>query len=340
MTPASEYWDVTPERFAQDVRTLGQPAILRGLVADWPIVRANLDSELGAVEYLARHDIQSDLEFVSAAPGWQGRFHYTPDMLAFTFERHRARYRDFLDILGAAAATPHPRAIAIQSLDLETYFPGFVVAHQMSLVPADVAPRVWIGNRVKVAIHNDPVENIACVVAGRRRFTLFPPDQIGNLYLGPLHVTPAGTPISMVDLIDPDLERYPRFRTALRVAQVADLEPGDALYIPYQWYHHVESLDSINVLVNYWWSRALTAFSEPWEALVHALGTIGQLSSAQRSAWKSAFDYYVFKTSGDPGAHLPEFTRGLLGEMSASDLEKVRAMLVVSLSRGNSRSMS
>ncbi|MFX6149073.1 cupin-like domain-containing protein, partial [Acinetobacter baumannii] len=84
-------------------------------------------------------------------------------------------------------------------------------------------------------------------------FTLFPPDQFGNLYLGPLDNTPAGRAVSMVDFAEPDFAAHPRFREALAHAQVAELEPGDAIFIPSMWYHHVEGRSAFNVLINYWW---------------------------------------------------------------------------------------
>ena len=46
------------------------------------------------------------------------------------------------------------------------------------------------------------------MVAGRRRFTLFPPEQVANLYIGPLDLTPAGQPVSLVDQAQPDLVRH------------------------------------------------------------------------------------------------------------------------------------
>ena len=87
---------------------------------------------------------------------------------------------------------------------------------------------LWIGNRTRTAAHFDLPQNIACVISGRRRFTVFPIGQLPNLYVGPLDFTPAGQAISLVDFHAPDFERYPRFREALRHAQVAELEPGDA----------------------------------------------------------------------------------------------------------------
>jgi quercetin dioxygenase-like cupin family protein len=51
----------------------------------------------------------------------------------------------------------------------------------------------------------------------------------------------------------PDLDRFPRFVSALKVAQAAELSPGDAIFIPRDWFHHVEAIERFNVLVNYWW---------------------------------------------------------------------------------------
>ncbi|WP_204333426.1 cupin-like domain-containing protein, partial [Proteus mirabilis] len=84
-------------------------------------------------------------------------------------------------------------------------------------------------NRTSISTHFDASDNIACVAAGRRRFTLFPPDQTANLYIGPLDHNVAGQPLSMVDMATPDFARFPRFREALAAARTAELEPGDAI---------------------------------------------------------------------------------------------------------------
>ena len=57
--------------------------------------------------------------------------------------------------------------------------------------------------------------------------------------------------VSMVDRHHPDLERHPRFAEAMKVAQSAELEPGDAIYLPYHWWHGVDSLEPVNLFVNY-----------------------------------------------------------------------------------------
>jgi Cupin-like domain len=166
------------------------------------------------------------------------------------------------------------------------------------------------------------------VVAGRRRFTLFPPDQLPNLYMGPLEFTLSGTPCSMVSLEEPDLVRYPRFEKALKAAQSAVLEPGDAIFIPYSWWHHVESLEPFNALVNYWWNDAPRDMGKIYDCLLHGILAIRDLPDDQRAAWRVVFDYFVFKTSGEPMEHLPAHARGALGPMAPDQRAHMRQVLL------------
>jgi hypothetical protein len=200
-----------------------------------------------------------------------------------------------------------------------------------------VAPRIWIGNRVTVPAHFDESQNIACVVAGRRRFTLFPPEQVANLYVGPLDFAPTGAAMSVAPLAEPDFERFPRTRDALGAALVADLGPGDAIFIPTLWWHHVESLDrSLNVLVNYWWHGALGAVERTpsgMDALLHALLNIKPMAPGLRRGWASLFEHYVFGADDDAFSHIPEHRRGVLSALSPESQRRVRDLLAARLQR-------
>ena len=136
--------------------------------------------------------------------------------------------------------------------------------------------------------------NLACCMVGRRRFTLFPPDQIANLYPGPLEPTPGGQVVSMVDFRAPDFDRFPRFRDALDAAEVAELEPGDVLFYPAMWWHHVEALDPFNVMINYWWNASPAFMDTPMTTLLHALLSLRDRPEHEKAAWRALFDYYVF----------------------------------------------
>ncbi|NUT01074.1 MAG: cupin-like domain-containing protein [Sphingomonas sp.] len=240
----------TPEQFRADILPRGEPAVLRAVASHWPLVAAGKRW----MDLLAARANDQPVEILRSDPDEQGRFHYSADGRSLNFVRGRASLPTFLAALREQASEQRPYAMVAQGLVAERHVPGFAASHPMPLVPASALPRLWIGNAAKVATHNDPAHNVAVVAAGRRRFTLFPPSAQDDLYMGPAHPTPAGTPVSMVHVTAPDLNRFPRFASALRVGQEAELGPGDAIFIPKDWFHHVETLEPFNLLVNYWWS--------------------------------------------------------------------------------------
>jgi hypothetical protein len=190
---------------------------------------------------------------------------------------------------------------------------------------------LWIGNRTRTAAHWDLPQNIACVVAGRRRYTLMPTAQVKNLYIGPFDLTIAGRPTSLVDFRNPDFARYPRFRDAMAAAEIADLEPGDAVYVPSLWIHHVESMDAVSAMVNFWWRDAAAHMLSPYLTMLHSLLTIHGLPEAERAAWRTMFEHFVFHADGEPMAHLPAHARGLWGEPTPERLAQLKDYLIRTL---------
>jgi hypothetical protein len=294
-------------------------------VADWPAVAAARESDHAMVEYLRRCGATRQVSALVAGPEERGRFFYNAQLTGFNFRNIQVSLAEFLETVLAEDREAPPRAMAVQSEIIPELLPVFAAENRIDLVPA-VQPRIWLGNRIHVAPHFDLMENIACNVAGRRRFTLFPPEQIANLYPGPIELTPAGTPISMVAVVDPDLERYPRYVHAWAAALQVTLDPGDALYLPYGWWHGVESLDGLNILANYWWSDAPAGIGAPYDALLHALLAYRHLPPAERDVWQSMLAHFVF-SEGDPAAHLPAYARGILGPGTPQLFARMRAML-------------
>ncbi len=316
---------IDSERF-DALRAEGRPVVLRGQVADWPAVTAARMGDADIAAYLTREPATRPVGAIAAAPSEQGRFFYTPDLTRLNFVRGSGRLETFMADLLAAAAMPDPPAMAVQSEEIASLLPAFARENQLELLP-DVAARIWIGNRIRVGVHYDAKANVACCIAGRRRFTLYPPDQIAGLYPGPFELTPAGIPVSMVDPMAPDLTRYPRFAEAACHASVATLEAGDAIYIPYGWWHGVESLDPVSILVNYWWAPGQPdGIGSPYDGLLHALMAFRHLPADQRAVWRQMLDYYVF-TDGDPGAHLPDHAKGILGPPTPEGFMRMREII-------------
>lgn len=329
-----EWHDADRNRFAKEVVPGYRPVVLRGLVKDWPAVAAGAASPEQAGEYIASFYRGTPVEAFVGGPDIGGRFFYRPDMNGFNFEKRKAALTDVLGYLVAQAGKENQPALYIGAAAIPECLPGFDRQNPLPLIADKPAvPRIWIGNKTSVSTHFDLSDNIACIVSGRRRFILFPPDQLANLYVGPLDRTMAGQPASMVSLHEPDFEKYPRFRDALAVAEVAELEPGDAIYIPSLWWHHVDSLSPFNILVNYWWDDAPPDAGSPFECLAHGLLTISHLPEQRREAWRALFDHYVFRMNGDPAAHLPPEHRSILGPSTPQLRDRIKQFVLAALTR-------
>ncbi len=329
----AEWQDVDIATFRDVIVPKCEPAVLRGLVGNWPAVQAGQSSPQAACAYLDGFEAAETVQTLLGPPAIKGHFFYNADMSGLNFERHKEPLSAALARLLAHQDDPNPPAMAVQATSVQDHLPGFARENVNPLLHASVTPRIWIGNAITVATHFDPAQNIACVVAGRRRFTVFPPDQVSNLYIGPFELTPAGAPVSMVSVTAPDFVRYPRFRVALANAQVADLAPGDALYIPYLWWHHVESLEGFNILVNYWWNSAPAHYAAPFDSLFHGMLALAALPLDQRKAWRAMFEHYVFRLNGEPAAHLPSQRQGVAGPMTPELATQMKAMLSNTLNR-------
>lgn len=319
---------VTRERFFQEIVPAARPVVLKGLVEDWPVIAAARRSPQAAADHLRGFDIGRQVRIISAAPSESGRFFYNETLTGLNFSQRGGAVSEVLDIL---LQPSDGSAVAAQAVAAPDVLPGFSQANPSPLVGDDVPARLWISSAAVVQTHYDLNDNIACAVAGRRRFILFPPDQARNLYVGPLEHTPAGAPVSMVRLEAPDLERHPRFPDAWAAAEVADLEPGDALFIPFMWWHHVQSLDRFSVLANFWWNS--TPDHGAMAALIHAVAAIRDLPPGQRQAWAGLFDALVFDAETPPGRHLPPERRGVQGALDEAGRRRLRDMLVRTLSQ-------
>lgn len=313
----------------------GEPVVLRGIAREWGLVQAGSRSTQDAMAYLRGFDAGVPIQYSFGGPEIEGRPFYDDDFTRLNFEVRRGLLAQVLDEITDHLQYARPPTYYIASLLIDRALPGFTQANDLGLAARGIEapPSIWIGNRVVASCHFDAPDNLACCAVGRRQFTLFPPEQIENLYPGPFEPTPGGQVVSVVDFDRPDFARYPRFRTALASARTALLEPGDVLFIPSMWWHHVRSLEPFNVLVNYWWRRSPAFLSSPLPALHHALWTLRDLPAHEKQAWAKIFEYYVFGPGERAGEHLPEQARDLLGPIDETQARRIRAMLLARLNR-------
>jgi hypothetical protein len=323
----------TPDNISEEVLSSTEPLILKGLVSSWPIVQAGLTSRDEVEKYLLQFYKGEEVAAFLGKPENNGRIFYDETLTGFNYDSVSTKLDFALKQLSLHAQYSMPPTIYIGSTSVDHYLPGFRAENDIALDAHKPLVSIWISNKCRIAAHWDSPLNIACSVVGHRRFTLFPFEQMENLYVGPLDKTPAGQAISLVDFYNPDFEKFPKFKNALPHAQVADLEPGDGLFIPSMWWHHVESLDSLNVLVNYWFKRAPTFFGKPLDALFNAVLSMRDLPPEQRAAWKMIFEHYVFDYNKEDFAHIPEQAQGAIGDLTDDNARKIRARLLNQLKR-------
>jgi hypothetical protein len=332
--PIAERDGTDPQALAETLQRAMQPVVLRGLIARWPLVQAGRTSAQSAAAYLKRFDRASGPVVATVGPPEiRGRFFYNADLTGFNFRQEQVALAVVLATLVKYLGDATPPAIYVASTTIDTFLPGLRGENDVDLSGRDALASIWIGNRTRIAAHQDVPDNLACVAVGRRRVTLFPPQQLENLYIGPLDYTPAGQAISLVDFAAPDLARFPRFAEATRHALVAELDAGDAVYIPSMWWHHMEGLEAFNVLVNYWWRQTPAWMDTPMNALMLALMTVRDLPPEQRAIWQDVFRHYVFEPGEATAAHIPPAARRALAPLDDARARELRARLLQRLNR-------
>lgn len=329
--PIQEITHATNDCLTPELLSSASPVVLRGLIKDWPLVVDAKLSNQAARSHLRQYYNQSKIRAFMADAVHRGRFFYNDDLSSFNFTPTTTTFDKVLDDLADYETLTEPPGLYMGSTSVDHIMPGFRKRNDIPLLVDNPLVSLWVGNQSRIAAHYDVTDNVACVAAGKRRFTLFPPNQLDNLYIGPLDFTPAGQPASLVDFAQPDLVKYPKFAEAVNHAQVAELEAGDAIFIPSMWWHHVEGLSRFNVLVNYWWRQVDMQMGAPMDALNHALLSIRDLPQAQRDAWRDIFEHYIF--SPQEQSHIPKDKRGVLNPIDPQLARKLRALLVNKLNR-------
>lgn len=317
----------TPEAFLREVAEPCRPVVIRGLVSSWPVVRAAEQSPTCLRDYLLQFDAGAPAEIFIGEPQIAGRYYYSDGLNGFNFERRRVKFGDALAGIVATAGRSGEKSLYLGSVPADSHLPGFAARNALPIFRSEVSPRLWIGHASNVATHHDTLDNVACVIAGTRRFTLYSPGSIGRLYVGPIDHTMAGQPVSLAASAADD-ERFPRFRDIRDQAIVAELSAGDAIYIPKLWWHQVEATGDFNMLVNYWWDAFRTGRDIPYAGLLLSLITIAERPPAEREAWKAFFDHYVFRSEGHPLAHLPPEQHGVLGPLQPDNYARIRERIM------------
>jgi len=333
-TNVKEIHGIDPNNIPPEILASDQPLILKGIARDWPLAKAGVESDEAAIAYLLSFYDDKTVGTFYGAPENDGFYFYNEEMSALNYRADRTRLDVVLEQILAHKNNPQPPTFYVGSTTIDVCLPGLREQNNNVSIPfPDALVSIWIGNKSRIACHYDAPDNLACSIVGKRRFTVFPPEQIENLYPGPLDFNPAGQQVSLVDFAKPDFEKFPRFRQAIAAGQVANLDAGDALFIPSMWWHHVEGMGTFNVLVNYWW-RSVPAFMGPAiNVLKHAMLSIRDLPEKEKMAWKALFDFYIFSDQPRAAENIPPVAQGVLAPINDLQARQLRAWLINRLNR-------
>ena len=229
--PSADVWQrcyVAPRR----------PVVLRGLIQEWPAM------ERWSLDYLGSAYAATPVVTLRAA---SGRVIMNSETGAL---EERMQLGEFIGALQAGANDRYltSRMSALpESLRRDAPLPVYCACASWH------ASNLWIGPAGTIAcLHRDLADNIHAVVSGRKRFTLVAPRQSSLVYPNSFFDSfPNGC---RIDIENPDFGRFPNLRSVETL--VAELEPGDAIYIPRRWWHHARTL-AVSVSVNFWWASGL-----------------------------------------------------------------------------------
>jgi [protein]-arginine 3-hydroxylase / protease len=215
-----------------------RPAVFAGLVSDWPAVRR------WSLDFLQRAYPAVSITTAQVAAG------------AVVMHRRRGliheseRFDTFITALRAGARERYlmsPLHELPEGLTADAPPPAYLSGTKLQNA------KLWIGpSGIVSSLHRDLADNLHAQVSGRKRFTLVAPQQSACVYPNSFF---DGVPNGCrVDIEHPDYAHFPRLREAEMF--VGELGPGDVIYVPRGWWHHVRTLE-LSISVNFWWARGV-----------------------------------------------------------------------------------
>jgi lysine-specific demethylase 8 len=231
-----------PERFQAEYVRPRRPVLLRGVSERWPARAWTLD-------HLAHRFASAS---VPVLPTRNGRVVVDPRR---GLVRHDIAFGDYAAALRSGDTV---ECLTARADELPEEFERALPPPAYSQDAPWRVMKCWLLPAGTVSdLHFDLADNLHTVIFGAKRFTLVHPRQSAGVYPNRLvDSIPNGC---QIDIEDPDFDRFPKLADVHPL--VADLEPGDTLYIPRRWWHHGRTVE-LALSVNHWWARG------PWSAVV------------------------------------------------------------------------
>ena len=117
--------DPNPDAIPADILQSAEPLLLKGLVADWPVVKAARESDQAAVDYLKSFYENATVGSFIGPPGGDGRVFYNAEMTDFNYRRVMLKLDQVLDELLAHEGNKDAPMFYVGSTTVDTCLPGF-----------------------------------------------------------------------------------------------------------------------------------------------------------------------------------------------------------------------
>ena len=115
-------------------------------------------------------------------------------------------------------------------------------------------PSIWMAPpKHHTSNHHDASDNFIVHLLGIKRWTLFPPVDSKFMYRQCIQKGLCKARIKHPDT--PATEEAKNIVENLANKVLVDIKPGDVLYLPNGWFHHVEAVDGTTTLIANFWTR-------------------------------------------------------------------------------------
>ncbi|CAK9016599.1 Bifunctional peptidase and arginyl-hydroxylase JMJD5 (JmjC domain-containing protein 5) (Jumonji C domain-containing protein 5) (L-arginine (3R)-hydroxylase KDM8) (Lysine-specific demethylase 8) [Durusdinium trenchii] len=278
--------EMTPQRFKDDFVLAGRPVVISGGASQFlPGL-----FELNMTEFLAQHENETlDIKVVPRRSRGVGFFECSEELALWDPAGARQPPRHVQDRLldrnRVLVRPAHVSAFPVHELlelfrtgrsgDTSVYVEYFRMfdallerAEATSGSPHEVlgignleASNMWLGAGGTVGcLHFDPFDNLLGQVSGSKTFWVLPPGAVeeGHLREARFSLSQNGTVLRSELLNSTSIVNTPEDTRVAEAAVGCTVAPGDLLFLPAFWWHHVESSeagsDGWNMAVNNWYS--------------------------------------------------------------------------------------
>jgi hypothetical protein len=226
---------ISRAEFRERYYATNRPVILTGLMAGSRML------DRWNPEYLRRTCGQSMVEIMA------GRAQDPRYEVHSSNHKKEVRFEDYIQMVTAGGASNDCYLVANNGLlgrpEMKPLYDDvYMFPEYLERSRGDGQVFFWFGPSGTVTpLHHDIMNVLMAQVYGRKTVILISPDQTHRLYnwIGVY---------SEVDPERPDYDRFPLYRH-VKAAKVT-LTPGEALFIPVGWWHHVRSLE-VSITVSY-----------------------------------------------------------------------------------------